>query len=106
MTDAFRRYLWLHYRITPEEVVPAESPGYWRKIEPCAGLGGGCGSPVHQSFGSEGPIFHTIHYYDDDRDPDTGQFASPYRTWRAAAERCGSTTVHEISSLLELAGRR
>jgi hypothetical protein len=100
----FAEYLRLYYRLEPGDVVPCSSPGYWRKLEPCGGLHGGCGNPVHHSFGSEGPIFHTIHYYDNDRDPDTGRYASPYRTWRAAAAQCGSTTVHEISSLLEIAG--
>lgn len=106
MTDEFRRYLWLHYKLTPEDVVPSDSPGYWRMLEPCGGLAGGCKSPLHQTVFNEGPIFHTIHFYDDNRDPDTGRYVSPHRTWLAATERCGSTTVHEISSLLELAGRR
>lgn len=100
----FADYLRIHYRLEPCDVVPSESPGYWRKIEACGGRVGGCGNEVHFSFGSEGPMHHTIHFYDDDRDPGTGQFVSPYRTWRAAAAQCGSTTVHQISSLLEIAG--
>lgn len=101
----FAEYLWRNYRLEPSDVVPTDSPGYWRKLEPCGGLAGGCPSPLHQTVFNEGPTFHTIHFYDDDRDAD-GRFASPYRTWQAAATSCGSTTVHQINSLLELAGRR
>jgi hypothetical protein len=98
--EAFAHDLRWNFRLEPGDVVPTDTPGYWRKLEACEGRYGGCGNPVHHGVGSEGPIFHTIHYYDSDRD-ERGRFRSPYRTWRAASARCMSTTVHQISSLLD-----
>lgn len=77
--DPFALHLQLHYRLTPDQVELADSPGYWRKLEPC---GTGCRNELHGCVGFAKPIRHTVSYFDPPRDA-AGRFASPYRTWRA-----------------------
>lgn len=79
----FAEHLRLYYRLRPEEVEPTSSPGYWQRLEPCAGRGG-CRSELHSTVGNEGPVRHTVSYFDPDREG--GRFASPYRTWRLLRE--------------------
>lgn len=97
----FARYLRIHYRLELADVIPTESPGYWRLLEACGGRDGGCHNPIHGTLFNEGPTFHTIRFTDSDRD-EHGRWASPYRTWRAASAQAGETTVHQVRSLLEI----
>jgi len=69
----------------------ADTPGYWRRKRPCGGLGQCRSTAAHSGWGWEGPILHSASYFDDDtRDPATGRFRSPYRTWRELREEAAS----------------
>lgn len=78
--DRFASYLQIYHSLTPDDVEPTGTPGYWRIKQPCGGKGR-CLSPLHYCLGYEGPIRHTIDYLDDYRD-EKGRFVSPYRTWK------------------------
>jgi hypothetical protein len=85
MTDweKFVFHLKLHYNLTPEEVEPGKSPGYWFIKEYCGGAGH-CRNPIHGTLFNHGPMRHTVSYRDEPRDRKTGRWASPYRTWKEA----------------------
>jgi hypothetical protein len=87
--DHFHRFLRDRHHLQPDQVVPTDSPGYWRLLVPC-------GRPEHRccegwaTAGAREPYFHTVTYLDEEqRDPATGRFLSPYRTWTAARAALG-----------------
>lgn len=73
MTAAERvdRHFRLIYRRSLDEYEISDIPGYWRLREPCTR----CAPPAREHR-------HTASYYDDSKDPASGQFVSPYQTWR------------------------
>ena len=81
MSDQFAWHLHSRYGLTPADVEPDEVPGFWRTRQPCAGVAGGCRAAIHGTLGNQGPMRHTIRYFDPNRD-ERGRFTSPYRTWR------------------------
>jgi len=73
----------LHHRVESlDEVRRTKTPGYWERCEPCGGRAGGCRHPLHQCMFNEGPVRHTLSYFDPPRD-ERGRWASPTRTWDA-----------------------
>lgn len=78
--QAFRQ----RYRSSISEFAISDVPGYWRHLVPCGGASGGCREPVHGCVFSEGPIYHTVSYFDVPRI--RGRFASPTRTWKLIKE--------------------
>lgn len=81
--EYFAWWLQTYYRVTPDEIEPTSTPGYWQHKTPCGGARNGCREPIHGYVGNERAIRHTIQFLDSDRDRN-GRFLSPYRTWRAA----------------------
>ena len=81
--DVLRRFRAKYGVESLVEVVATATPGYWQKRDVCGGLAGGCRHPLHACLGNEGPVRHTMRYYDNPRD-ELGRFASPHRTWRRA----------------------
>ena len=72
----------LHYNSELTEYEITDTPGYWRKLQPCTGRGTCRSMMSHGALGWEGPARHTAIYFDPPRDPETGRWASPYRTWQ------------------------
>ena len=66
---------WHYPSLSPEQLVPTASPGYWEDRIPCHG---------ECRMGHRAPLHHTIYYEDPRRDRATGRWLSPYETWRAA----------------------
>jgi hypothetical protein len=63
------------YRRGLDDYEVSDSPGYWRMRDPCTRCPG---SREHR---------HTATYHDSvTRDPATGRWLSPYRTWRELRE--------------------
>lgn len=78
-------YLSIHHRrsgLTPNDLEPTDTPGYWRILQPCGGRPV-CHNALHGTLFNEGPVQHTISYFDPQRDQ-RGRFTSPYRTWQEA----------------------
>ena len=75
-------YFQSHYRASLDDVTITETPGYWDRKTLCGGRGV-CRAPIHDYLFTKGPMRHTLIYFDPGRDPVTGRFASPTRTWRA-----------------------
>lgn len=93
MTDLgdARARLLLHFRLrygvqSLDEVRSTKVPGYWERVAPCGGLRGGCREPVHGFLFNEGPIRHTMNYFDLPRD-ERGRWASRTRTWHILSTR-------------------
>lgn len=80
---AFSNHLRWTYGLTPDDVEPIGTPGYWRVKHACGGYLGGCRSLIHHTVGNAEPMYHTVRYLDAYRD-ERGRFTSPYRTWREA----------------------
>lgn len=67
------------YRTTLADVDITDTPGYWKRREPCGGRGA-CREPIHGTLFNEGGIRHTLSYFDPVRD-EYGRFRSTTRTW-------------------------
>jgi len=81
--ENLENYLKLYHRnITIDDLEITDTKGYWRIKKPCGGLKGGCRNQIHTTLFNEGPIQHTISYFDNTRDSN-GRFTSPYKTWNA-----------------------
>lgn len=83
--EGFARFLKAYHRLAPDQVVPTESPGYWRLLVPCGREEHRC-CPGWGTASTRPPYFHTINYTDGWKDDKTGRFVSIYRTWLAARE--------------------
>lgn len=75
-----------HYGRGLDEYELTDTPGYWRRLEPCGGRGKCTSVEYHASMFCEKPVRHTGSYYDGGRDPVTGRWLSPYRTWQELRE--------------------
>lgn len=73
-------YFQTMYRCTLDDVVITSTPSYWEKQVPCGGQGF-CRHPLHGFLFNEGPIRHTVSYFDRRRDKQ-GRFVSPTHSWR------------------------
>lgn len=77
----------LYYRRPLDEYEITDTPGYWQRKEPCGGRGNCSSVEAHMSWGWENGFRHTATYYDPQtRDPATGRWLSPHRTWRELHE--------------------
>lgn len=70
------------HKLTPDDVVLSDVPGYWRVKEPCPG-----GKQCRHAFrGALGPCAGggtlTLKYAEYGLRNERGQFVSPYRYWR------------------------
>lgn len=76
------RYLWWHYRVHLSDVTPATVPGYWDKKVAC--VPSECHAPIHGFMFNEGPIRHTVTYFDEEPPPGwpKGRFFSPTWSWK------------------------
>lgn len=74
-----------YYRAAMEDVAITDTPGYWKYKQSCGGRGV-CPAPIHACLFNEGPIRHTLSYFDPGRDPRTGRWQSTTRTWRIMRE--------------------
>lgn len=83
----FESHLLHGFGITPADVEPTETPGYWRRKIPCKGAPE-CREPLHSTLFNSGPVHHTISFYDDARDAQ-GRWSSPFATWHAARKAAG-----------------
>lgn len=72
LKEAFR-WKFPHLDVATELITTAV-PGYWRRNTACRG---DCGE------GHTAPMFHTYCFTDTRRDPKTGRWVTPYRTWQA-----------------------
>ena len=69
--DFFRQ----RYRIESwRELVPTETPGYWRFVKECKG---------ECNEGHTTPMYHTATFTEPGVRDDNGKFVSPYRAWHA-----------------------
>ena len=81
------RHFQLRYGVESlAEVRLTKVPGYWERIKPCGGLQGGCREPIHTFLSNEGPMRHTLSYFDSPRD-ERGRWASRTRTWQSCQDR-------------------
>jgi hypothetical protein len=79
-------YLRVHFpKLTVDDLEITDTKGYWRIKKPCGGRVGGCTNMIHTTLFNEGPIQHTISYYDSWKSKD-GRFKSIYETWRTLKE--------------------
>lgn len=76
--EIVRKYMKLKYRINLDDLEISNVPGYWQDKEPKVHHD----HPLHGCIGCKGPFRAAYVYTDSFRDPKTGKFASPYRTWR------------------------
>ena len=88
-----RSWLFPYRGLTLADVEILDSPGYWEIKEPCGGRGA-CSSPVHQAFGWDAPVKHTVTFTEHGRRDERGRFVSPYRAWRIL--RAASTQDGEV----------
>jgi hypothetical protein len=71
----------LYYNCTIDDVDILDTPGYWRRKQPCGGVGK-CYCQIHGFMFNEAPMRHTVTYFDKPYDYQTHRFTSPYATWR------------------------
>lgn len=69
---------WVYRQSDAADLVPTSVPGYWEHKTPCPG---GCMPMAHRQ-----PMQHTISFFDAQRDRQSGQWRTPYQTWRRHRE--------------------
>ena len=87
----FALYLDMRYRLTPSDVEPTDTPGYWRERRPCEGAGK-CRHPLHACLGNEGGVRHTVEWHNRTHWPGVSGSISPHWFWRKSCSAASAAT--------------
>jgi len=68
------------YRISTQEIMTAESPGYWESKKPCGGFGV-CASPLHKALFCSNGVRHTYTFFNRTHFKGISGSISPYLWW-------------------------
>ena len=79
----------LHYGKSLDELEISDTPGYWQdkqaRVHP--------GHPLHGCLGCDGPFKATYPFTDASRDPLTGRWLSPVRSWQLLHAAARASTL-------------